>query len=199
MKIFNNRFFALAMICLCLFACSSRTAATKQGEPNPETAQIIALMPVEGQSVNSAALKILRNKFCDEIRFKGYPQIESNLIDDKLITLTGEKELKNSGVVSPKTVEQLVGADAVMYCSILEGKMSTGMFYAPVTVSVRCALRSARTGEIIWSAQSKSTGRSFDLFRNRLQMKAIGDLEKAMDEVVSKMMETLPDGPKLRG
>ena len=187
------------LICLCLSACSSRSPVLTRGNQNPEMVQLVALMPVESRFADPTALKILRNKLSDEIRFKGYAQIESGLIDSKLATLSGESSASLIGTVPPKKVEELLGADAAMYCSLLEGKSSNGFLYAPVTVSVQCALRSTRTGEILWSAQSKSTSRSFDLFRKRLQMKSLGDLEKLMDEVVGKVMETLPYGPRLRG
>jgi hypothetical protein len=186
-------------ICLCLSACSSRSPAVLKSDASPDQVKVIALLPVANNSTNSTALKMLRNKLNEELRFKGYTQIESDVIDSKLMSLTGEKELKNNGTVPPKAIEELLGADAAMYCSLLEGKTSTGLFYAPVTVSVQCDLRSTKTGETLWSAQSKSTSRSFDLMRTSLQMKSVGDLEKAMEEVVGKVLETLPYGPRLRG
>jgi hypothetical protein len=96
-------------------------------------------------------------------------------------------------------IDELLGADAAMYCSMQQSKISTRFFYSPVTVSVRCELRSTKTGEALWNAQYKSTNTSFDLIRTRLEMKARGDLEASLEEVVGKVMETLPYGPKLRG
>ena len=166
--------------------------------PKPKTVNIIALLPIDSVATDGNATKMLRAKLCDELRFKGYPQIEAALIDSKLTQLTAGKTIKKNDVIPPKVVEELVGADGVMYCSLAENK-SVKLFYAPVTVSVKCVLRSAKTGETIWNAQSQSTSRSFDLFRERLNMKSRGDLEEAMEEVVDKVMETLPYGPKLRG
>jgi hypothetical protein len=185
-------------VCLCLSACSSRSPVMLKSDESPDTVKVIALLPVESNAADSKALKMLRNKLGEELRFKGYPQLDSELIDSKLMSLAGAKELKND-VIPPNALEKLLGADAAMYCSLLESKTSISVVYAPVTVTVRCDLRSTKTGDTIWSAQSKSTNRSFDLIHERLQMKSLGDFEKALEEVVGKVMETLPYGPRLRG
>jgi hypothetical protein len=60
-------------------------------------------------------------------------------------------------------------------------------------------LRGAQTGEVIWSAEYKSNSRNFDVTGNRLEIKSLAAFEEVMEEVVTKVMETLPDGPKLQG
>jgi len=89
--------------------------------------------------------------------------------------------------------------DAAMQCSILENTASKRLFYAPVTVSLACELRSTETGEILWAARHRATCRSFDLFRDRLDMKTRGSLESVLEETVAKVLESLPYGPQLRG
>ncbi len=190
---------ALLTFCLCLFACSSHAPVVLKSDQNPSALNVIALLPVEGNVADTIALQMLRTKLSNELRFKGYSQIASDLIDSKLTPLTDDKDvIKNKGI-PPKVIEELLGADGAMYCSLKENKISTGLFYAPVTVSVRCELRSTKTGETVWNDQSQATSRSFDLIRTRLKMKSSGDLEAALEEVVGKVMETLPYGPKLRG
>lgn len=196
-----NILFAAALLtfCLCLFACSSNAPAVLKSDQNPSALNVIALLPVEGNVADTIALQMLRTKLSNELRFKGYSQIASDLIDSKLTPLTDDKDvIKNKGI-PPKVIEELLGADGAMYCSLKENKISTGLFYVPVTVSVRCELRSTKTGETVWNDQSQATSRSFDLIRTRLKMKSSGDLEAALEEVVGKVMETLPYGPKLRG
>ena len=197
----HNILFASALItfCLCLIACSSHAPVVLKSDQNPSAVNVIALLPVEGNVADTKALQMLRTKLSNELRFKGYSQIASDLIDSKLIPLTDDKDvIKNKGI-PPKAIEELLGADGTMYCSLKESKKSTGLFYAPVTLSVRCELRSTKTGETVWNDQSQATSRSFDLIPTRLKMKSTGDLEAALEEVVSKVMETLPYGPKLRG
>ncbi len=199
MKTHNILYVVLITVSLCLCACSSRAPVVLKSDQKPSEVNIIALLPVESNTADSKASKMLRTKLSQELRFKGYPQMASDWIDSNLMSLTTGKDLKKNDVIPPKAIDELLGADGAMYCSLIESKTSTKLFYAPVTVAVRCELRSTKTGETIWNAQSKSTSRSFDLFRSRLKMKTDGALEEALEEVVDKVMETLPYGPKLRG
>lgn len=198
MRVHSMLVTVVVIISLCLFACSSGKSVVAENDRNRNTVDVIALLPVENHTADARVSKMLRTRLNDELRFKGYPQIAPDLIDRKLLSVTEGKEL-NGNIIPPKAVEELLGADAVMYCSLDESKASITLFYAPATVSVRCELRSAKTGETLWNAQYKSTNRSFSLFRSRLKMKSHGDLEAALEEAVDKMMETLPFGPKLRG
>lgn len=198
MRIQKIFFTAVIALCLGLTACSSHGPAVAKNDANQTAVNMIALMPVQNNTADARVSKMLRTKLSDELRFKGYPQVALDLIDLKLMPLTGGQELKNHNVIPPKMIEELLGADAAMYCSLMESKTSKKFFYAPVTVSVRCELRSTKTGEAIWDAQHKATGRSFDVIGKRLEMKSLGDLETVTEEVVGKVMETLPYGPKLR-
>lgn len=190
---------ALITVYASLSACSFFAPAGLKSDQKPSAVNVIALLPVKSNSADTKASKMLWTKLSEELRFKGYPQIASDLIDSKLMPLTGDKEVKQNDVIPPKVIEELLGADGAMYCSLQESKTSTRLFYAPVTVSVRCELRSTKTGETLWNAQHKSTSRSFDVIRARLKMKSRGDLEAVLEEAVDKVMETLPYGPKLRG
>ena len=193
-------FFALIMmLCLGLCACSSRSPETLKNDADPKTANLVALLPVENQTGDARASKMLRLKISDELRFKGYPQVAIEVIDNRLAALAGAKEAGKNDAIAPGVIREMLGADSAMYCCLMESKAAKKIFYTPVTVSVRCELRSTATGETLWNAQGKSTGRSFDLRGKTLDMKAAGDLEAVLEEVVGQIMETLPYGPKLRG
>jgi hypothetical protein len=81
----------------------------------------------------------------------------------------------------------------------MEGNKSEKLFYAPITIAIRCELRSTQTGEVLWNAQGESTSRNFDFTHNGLERKSHEVLETVIDEVINKVMKTLPDGPNLRG
>jgi hypothetical protein len=193
-------FFALVMVLgagLC--ACSSRSGETIKNDADQKAVSLVALLPVDNQTGDDRASRMLRLKLSDELRFKGYPQVDIDLIDSRLAALTGDKKTGENDAVAPGAIREMLGADAAMYCCLMESKAAKKIFYTPVTVSVRCELRSTATGETLWNAQGKSTGRSFDLRSKTLDMKAAGDLEAVLEEVVGQIMETLPYGPKLRG
>ncbi|NLX52405.1 MAG: DUF799 family lipoprotein [Deltaproteobacteria bacterium] len=203
MKILKAALMVLWAGCFCACSLLPSPAFLKEDpganpEPKPLLVNVIALLPVESITADTKATKMLRAKLGDELRFKGYPPLDAEVIDNKLKSLSGEKEITNSSAIPPRVVEELLGADGVMYCSFQESGKTSRFFYSPVTVSVRCVLRRAKTGETIWSAQSRSTSRSFDVRHSKIHMESRGNLEEAMEEAVAGVMETLPYGPKLR-
>jgi len=199
----RNLFVVLIIFCLCLSACSLRIPGLTKNDPEPEEpasgVSVIALMPVQSSTADERTLKMLRVKLGEELRFKGYPQVATDLIDSRLSALAEGKETGVKSAVTPAQIQELLGADGVMYCSLQEHPKSKHPFYTPVTVTLKCELRSAKAGEAVWSAQSEATSRSVDLMRSRLKMKSRGDLEEAMEKAVVKVLETLPYGPHLRG
>lgn len=192
-------FFALIIaLALCLCDCSSRGPDTLKNDAGTKAVNRIALLPVENQTGDARVPKMLRLKLSEELRFKGYPQVDIEVIDGRLAAMAGAGE-PGKTAIAPGVVREMLGADAAMYCSLMESKVSKKIFYTPVTVSVRCELRSTATGETLWNAEGKATGRSFDLRSKTLDLKALGDLEAVLEKVVDEVMESLPYGPKLSG
>jgi len=134
---------------------------------------------VNQQSFNAIVLMPVENKTKDERLPK---MLSARLLE----------ELRFKGYSQAAAV-----ADAALYCTLRESKSSKALFYAPATVSVGCELRSTKTGETIWTAEHRSTSRSFDVMNPSL--KSGESLESALEEAVGKVMETLPYGPMLRG
>jgi hypothetical protein len=199
----RNLLVVLIIFCVCLSACSLKIPGLTKNDPEPEEpasgVSVIALMPVQSSTSDERTLRMLRVKLGEELRFKGYPQVATDLIDSRLSTLTEGKEAGGKSTAAPGQVQELLGADGVMYCSLQEHAKSKHPFYTPVTVTLKCELRGAKAGEVVWSAQSEATSRSVDVVRSRLKMKSRGDLEEAMEKAVVKVLETLPYGPHLRG
>jgi len=103
------------------------------------------------------------------------------------------------GEIAPQILKDLVGADAVMYCTLIESNKPIGIIYAPVTIYLSCKLRRSESGEIIWNGQHKSTSRNFDFTRKGLEMKSCKAYESVIEEVVNGIMENFPYGPNLQG
>ena len=179
--------------------CASRSANTVKKDSEKSPARVIAVLPVDNRTPDFKASQLLRSKVLDELYFKGYSKLPLEVIDNKLELLYSSEKKSGAGVVSPSVIKELVGADAAMYCTLSEGERKAGLFYVPVTVAARCELRSTQTGEVIWNAQYKTTSRNFDLPGKRLEMKSYEAFETVLEDVVNKVMETLPDGPNLKG
>jgi hypothetical protein len=90
---------------------------------------------------------------------------------------------------------ELLGVDAVLYVTMEQCSTSFAFMYAPTHVSASFELRSATTGETLWSAQHKTVKRNYGISQEYLQMKSCQVYEPAMQEVVSNAMKSLPDGP----
>jgi len=198
MKIFKISLYLMVIFTLIIAGCSSQSPYEMKNDNDQNAAKIIAVLVVDNKTVDSKASALLRKKIIDELYFKGYTNVSSEVIDKKLEPLYSKESKGFNGIVAPQVLKELVGADAVMYCTLIESKRPVGWFYASVSISVRCDLRSAQTGEVLWSAEYKTNGRNFDITSNRLEIKSRAAFEEVMGEVVNKVMETLPVGPKLQ-
>jgi hypothetical protein len=192
---------SLLMIFLGVFfiSCSAKTPYSLNPRLDKNPAQVIAVVPFDNKTVDIIAPQLLRSKVVDELYFKGYKKLSVEEIDKKLGTLYYKEAKRENGFIAPQVVNELVGADAVMYCTLTEGGTSVNFLYKPVTISARCELRSAKSGEVLWNAQYKATSRNFGFTRKELEIKSCASYETIIEEVVIKMLETLPEGPKFRG
>ena len=185
-------------IILCI-GCASKSPNAMKKDSEKSLTKVIAVLPVDNKTPDSKAPQLLRLKVLDELYFKGYSKLPLEVIDKKLELIYNSERKSGSGVISPHAIKELVGADAAMYCTLTESKRTASLFYVPVTVAARCELRSTQTGEVLWTAQYKTTSRNFDLPGKSLEMKSYEAFETVIEEVVNKVLETLPDGPNLKG
>lgn len=207
LKICKIHLYLIAVIVLLFCGCSARLpfwhSNNSQEFANPAdtlllSTNIIAVLPIENSNLNSKTSQFLRKRLFEELYFKGYPKLTLDLIDKKLQALHAGTGEKGADLIPPQKLKELTGADAGMYCTITSEDKPNKLFYAPMTLAVQCELRSSLNGEILWNAQGQSTSRNFDVTRKGLERKSHEDLETVVEEVVKKIMETLPDGPNLR-
>ena len=197
MKIYKfNLLFIVMFLIIC--GCWGHSPQIGNDDQNKIQAKIIAVLPVENKGHDGKTPQLFRSRLLEELYFKGYSKIPLETIDKKLESLNINEGNKSTSVIAPQKLKDLLGADAGLYCTLTQYNQSK-IFYTPITISVRCELRSAQTGEIIWHAQSESTERNFDFTSKGLEKKSYEYLEIVIDEVVTNMLKTLQDGPNLRG
>lgn len=184
---------------LLIIGCASKTSITMEKDSEKNAAKVIAVLPVDNKTPDVKAPQLLRSKVLDELCFKGYSKLPLEVVDKKLELLSNGDKNSRAGAVAPGVIKDLVGVDAGMYCTLTESKSTFSLFYAPITIAARCELRSTQTGEVLWNAEYKSTSRNFDLPGKRLEMKSYEAYEAVIENVVNKVLETLPDGPNLKG
>ena len=200
MKIFNFHLYLLIVMSLIISGCSTKSPYILNPNYDQNSTRIIAVLPVENKTVNDGKTsQLLRSRLFEELYFKGYPKLPLDIIDKKLESLYANGTKENAATVTPQALKDLVGADAGLYCTLMEGSKPEKLFYSPITIAIHCELRSAQTGEVLWNAQGESTSRNFDFTHKGLERKSHETLEAVIEEVVNKVMKTLPDGPNLRG
>jgi hypothetical protein len=186
---------SLFLALLFLAGCAARIPHAIVSDFDQRGTRLIAVMPVGGSVPDRNSVEMLRNKLFEELYFKGYPKIPLNLIDEKLSALfPGRGE-----VLDPKVVGELLNVDAVLYSTLKEGGMGRGIVYAATAVDAEFELRSARTGESLWRVQYRVIYRTYGVTRKQLELKSSQMYESAIQEVVTRALETLPDGPDAVG
>jgi len=197
MKIYKfNLLFIVMFLIIC--GCWGHSPQIGNDDHDKIQAKIIAVLPVENKGHNGKTPQLFRSRLLEELYFKGYSKIPLETIDKKLESLNINEGNKSASAIAPQKLKDLLGADAGLYCTLTQSNKSK-IFYTPITISVRCELRSAQTGEIIWHAQSEATERNFDFTSKGLEKKSHENLEIVIDGVVTNILKTLQDGPNLRG
>jgi len=186
----------LCVIVCAISGCASGVPHTIVQDYNQRDIRLIALAPVDNRTNDKQAAQLLREDILENLYFKGYPRIPLDMIDEKLTADCGWNPENNGEFnVSPEVVGDLLGVDAVMYCTLLEWKTSFISVYAPTTVSVSLELKDTKTGASLWSSRYSVVDRHYDFTRKRLELKACQSYEPAIREIVDETLSSLPDGP----
>jgi hypothetical protein len=190
-----NRIFLLAMVFFLVQGCASKTPNKVSTDYSKINAKRIAILPVSNKTDNAKAGQILREVVLNELYFKGYQKIPLHVIDEKLLKIyKGDMYFKRENI-PPKAMGEVFGVDAVLYVTLDECSTSFAFVYAPTRVSVFFELRSAKTGETLWSSRHRTVKRNYGISREQLELESCQVYEPAIREVVNKAVGTLPDGP----
>ena len=189
----------LIIIISFIFGCGSKISRTIIPDYDKKGIRLVALMPVSNKTDDTKAAIVLRKAILEKIYFKGYPKIPLNVVDEKIKKIYGDSKVPEDTNISTKAVGEILGVDAVMYCTLDEWKTSFMFICAPTTVAVSFELRSAKTGEILWKTNYRVVKRNYDFTNKRLEMKSCQTFEVAAWEVVDKAMSIFPNGPDFPG
>lgn len=188
----------LIIMLLLMVGCRSKTPTTLKPVVKKAGPSLIAVLPVINHVTDPTIGRIVRQRLIDELYFKGYPKIPSQMIDEKLAAVYKGQTI-SSEAIPPMTVGEVSGADAVLYCTIQEMKTSYRFMYAPTEVELAFELRSAKTGETLWQAKQSASERNFAFTRRQLEMKSFQDYEAAIGKIFDKVLKTFPDSPETTG
>jgi hypothetical protein len=153
--------------------------------------RLIAVMPTKNRSSDPKSAEMLRAKLVEELYFKGYPRVPLRVIDEKI---AGVSFLDSGGKVSPQLVGEMLKVDAVLYTTLNESRMGSSIISASTVAEAEFELFSARTGESLWRVRHRVVYRNYGFTRKHLELKSSHVYEPAIQEVVNRVLKTLPDG-----
>ncbi|MFA5180201.1 MAG: GNA1162 family protein [Syntrophales bacterium] len=187
--------FILILLTFLVSGCAKKIPHFLAPEYEKRGIRLVAVLPVSNQSKNMEASSMFRDKVLEAIYFKGYPKIPLNVIDEKLSKLYKNYQQPSVESVVPRSVGELLGVDAVLYVTLNECDTSFVLLSAKTSVSATFDLRSARTNDSLWSTKYSVSERNFEITKERLRMKSCQVFEPAMQEILDKVMQTIPEGP----
>jgi hypothetical protein len=192
-KAINPLLFFVAVVLLA--GCAAKIPHVIVSDYDKRGMRLIAVLPVINSSADPKSAEMLRSKLVEELYFKGYPKIPMKVIDEKLAALSPG----GGGKVSPQVIGEMLHVDAVLYPVLSESGMGRGVIYAATAVEAEFELFSAKTGESLWRVKYRVVHRNWGFSRKQVELKSSQVYEPALQEVVNRALETLPDSPDAVG
>ena len=158
----------------------------------------IAVLPVDIKTGSRDAARIIRENLIEELYFKGYSKVPVEMVDAALAELRKRDSGMSGAAIAPQLIGSMLGADAVMYTTLIEASTTYKVVYAPVQVSVLFELKSVSRGETLWKYESKAMERDYGVTKNSLELGTTKIFEDLIRESVKKAVTALPDGPNIR-
>jgi hypothetical protein len=186
----------LLMSLIVLAGCAGKIPYTLVPDYGKKGTRLVAVLPVRDLKSDAGTASVLRVKLIEELYFKGYPKIPSQWIDERLSTIPAGG---GKGDLSPQVLGELLKVDAVLYTTLKEGLTPVTLIYSPVAVDAEFELKSTKTGESLWRVRYRAVYRNYGLTRKSLELKSSQVYEPAIQEVLTRALETLPDGPDAIG
>jgi len=185
----------LLLVLIFIAGCAAKIPHALVPDFGKRGMRLIAVMPVKNISSDAKSGVMLRAKLIEELYFKGYPRIPLRLIDEKLAGVSAGSEVE----VSPQVVGEILKVDAALYPTLNESRIGSGILYASTVAEAEFELRSTKTGEILWRVRHREVYRNYGFSSKSLELKSSQVYEQAIQEVVNRALETLPDSPETSG
>ena len=192
----NVRLVLLLTALIFMAGCARKIPHMLAYDYSDQGARLVAVLPVQSIESDAGTASLLRAKLIEELHFKGYPEIPQKWIDERLAAVPAGS---GEGDLSPQLLGKILNVDAVLYTTLKEGRMSVTFLYSRIVVDAEFELKSARTGESLWRVHHREVHRNYGLSRKSLELKSSQFYEPAIQEVLNRVLETLPDGPEAIG
>ena len=185
---------ALSLLLAVLCGCTLQSPVATDQTSAVKGIRLIAVLPVRGGAVDGKLIRLMREKVLENLYFRGYPKIPPAIVDERL-SKAGQAENAASAELPPPDLHPSLGVDAVLSIDLREFKASAAYIYTSISVAADFELRSARTGETLWTNRYRDIIRNFAAGASGSEMAIRQALEPALQEVVDKALRTFPEGP----
>ncbi|ABC76528.1 GNA1162 family protein [Syntrophus aciditrophicus] len=189
----------LALMILAGCSVGKQAAVMKESHSNRKDVRLIAVIPVLNGASDQQAALMLRDKVLNALYFKGYPRIPFQLVDEKQNDLQHEEKSLQDKVEYSRVLGEKMKIDAILYCDLKENRTVYYPLYSPISVAADFELRSARTGQLLWRNSHSTVRRNVGISKTSLRLKTSQDYEPAIQELVDKAMQSLPESPDVLG
>jgi hypothetical protein len=186
----KNRLLLLVLVLIFFSGCAGKIPHLLAPDYPKKGTRLVAVLPVRNIESDAGTASVLRAKLIEELYFKGYPKIPLKWIDERLTAVP-----EGWGTLSAQALGEMLKVDAVLYTTLKEGRRSVSLLYSTVAVDAEFELKSARTGESLWRVQYRVVHRGYGFSRKSMELKSSQLYEPAIQEVLDRALETLPDGP----
>jgi len=177
-----NRILVMISALIVVQGCAGKQPYSVNPDYSKKGTRLIAILPVNIKSGDARVGQMLREMVLHELYFKGYPKVPLQSIDEKLAKIyKGNMDFKRENI-PPKAIGDLLGVDAVLYAFLEECSTDFSFVYALTRVSVFFELRSAKTGETLWSYRNRTVKRIYGIHGKSLRW----NLARSMNRLCRK-------------
>ncbi len=168
---------------LVLTGCGAKSPPLLVRDFQERGIRLIAVLPVVNKSADEKAGRILRERVLQELYFKGYPKIPFKVVDEAMA----------GGSQTPQQAGERLKVDGILIPTIHQSGTRHRIIYATTTVDLEFELRSVKTWERLWRIRYQTVKRSYGFTRRQRELKTTLVYEAAIQEVVTRALETLPE------
>lgn len=187
---------ALVSVVFLIGACGSKVQKSTAIIPEP-LAKLVAVMPVNNDSGNKTAEKLLRDKVAEGVFFKGYRRVPLASVDEAISRGSRSAGVAGDGSSAAQKLREILGVDGLLYITLSEASVRIGLIQVTVAVDASFELISAGTGVSLWKSKHRAVKRAFALSKRGQQQIGFSIFENVVEKVVETGLTSFPEGPVL--
>ena len=191
-------------------ACNLSKSPQPKVPKRPEETQLhhrVAVLPFVNKTSDPNAAQTVRKMFYNFFSSLNYLDVEPSIVESSLKKKGVYKTVISGGKVSPQTLGQILGVDAVILGDVTSFGKVYAVLYTEARAGLRARLMSCRTGRTIWELEHTTglrkgdvplslTGLAKALVTSLISYKQT-EAVKAATALCMEMVDTIPNPPAI--